>query len=55
MLVLQLVAGEDHKPEIFTEYHTCDDTFHFAIIQKKIMKKIPTVDPALNAGEPRQR
>ena len=46
MLVLQLVAGEDHKPEIFTGYHRCDDTFHFDIIQKKIMKKIPAVDAA---------
>ena len=36
MLVLQLVAGEDHKAEIFSEYYTCDDTFHFHIIQKKI-------------------
>ena len=51
MLVLQLVAGEDHKPEIFTEYHRCDDTFHFAIIQKKIMKKIPAVDAAFTTIE----
>ena len=51
MLVLQLVAGENHKPEIFTEYHIWDDTFHFAIIQKKIMKKIPAVDAAFDAIE----
>ena len=46
MLVHQLVAGEDQKPEIFTQYHRCDDCYHFAIIQKKIAKKIPTVDAA---------
>ena len=51
MLVLQLVAGEDHKPEIFTEYHRCDDTFHFDIIQKKIMRKIPTVEAAFTTIE----
>ena len=51
MLVLQLVAGEDHKPEIFTEFHRCDDTFHFDIIQKKIAKKIPTVDAAFTTIE----
>ena len=36
MLVLQLVAGEDHKADIFGEFYTCDDTFHFHIIEKKI-------------------
>ena len=51
MLVHQLVAGEDQKPEIFTEYHRCDDTFHFNIIQKKIAKRIPTVDAAFTTIE----
>ena len=51
MLVLQLVAGEDHKAEIFSEYYTCDDTFHFHIIQKKIAKQIPTVDLAFDTIE----
>ena len=51
MLVLQLVAGEDHKADIFSEYYTCDDTFHFNIIQKQIAKKIPTVEAAFTAIE----
>ena len=51
MLVLQLVAGEDHKAEIFSEYYTCDDTFHFNFIQKKIAKQIPTVDLAFDTIE----
>ena len=51
MLVLQLVAGEDHKADIFSEYYTCDDTFHFHIIQKKIAKRIPTVDIAFDTIE----
>ena len=51
MLVLQLVAGEDHKAEIFSEYYTCDDIFHFDIMQKKIAKQIPTVDLAFDTIE----
>ncbi len=51
MLVHQLVAGEDHKPEIFTEYHRCDDVFHFDIIQKKMLRKIPTVEAAFTTIE----
>ena len=51
MLVLQLVAGEDHKADIFSEYYTRDDTFHFHIIQKKIAKQIPTVDLAFDTIE----
>ena len=48
MLVLQLVAGEDHKADIFSEYYHCEDTFHFRFIQKKIEKRIPTVDAAFD-------
>ena len=51
MLVLQLVAGEDHKSEIFTEYYSCDVTFHFRWIQKKIEKRIPTVVAAFDTIE----
>ena len=51
MLVLQLVAGEDHKAEIFSEYYTCDVTFHFRWIQKKIEKRIPTVVAAFDTIE----
>ena len=51
MLVLQLVAGENQKSEIFTEYHRCDDTFNFDIIKKKIMKKIPAVEAAFTTIE----
>ena len=51
MLVLQLVAGEDHKSEIFTEYYSCDVTFHFRWIQKTIEKRIPTVEAAVTAIE----
>ena len=51
MLVLQLVAGEDHKSEIFTEYYSCDVTFHFRWIQKTIEKRIPTVVAAFETIE----
>ena len=51
MLVLQLVAGEDHKAEIFSEYYTCDVTFHFRWIQKKIEKRIPNVVAAFDTIE----
>ena len=51
MLVLQLVAGEDHKAEIFSEYYTCDVTFQFRWIQKKIEKRIPNVVAALDTIE----
>ena len=51
MLVLQLVAGEDHKADIFSEYYHCNDTFHFRWIQKKIEKRIPTVDAAFDTIE----
>ena len=51
MLVLQLVAGEDHKSEIFTEYYSCDVTFHFRWIQKTIEKRIPTVVAAFDTIE----
>ena len=51
MLVLQLVAGEDHKADIFSEYYHCKDTFHFRWIQKKIEKRIPNVVAALDTIE----
>ena len=51
MLVLQLVAGEDHKSEIFTEFYSCDVTFHFRWIQKTIEKRIPTVVAAFDTIE----
>ena len=51
MFVLQLVAGEDHKSEIFTEYYSCDATFHFRWIQKTIEKRIPTVVAAFDTIE----
>ena len=51
MLVLQLVAGQDHKSDIFSEYYHCEDTFHFRWIQKKIEKRIPTVDAAFDTIE----
>ena len=51
MLVLQLVAGEDHKAEIFSEFYTCDVTFHFHWIQKTIEKRIPTVVAAFDTIE----
>ena len=51
MLVLQLVAGEDHKADIFSEYYTCDETFHFHIIEKKIEKRIPNVVAAFDTIE----
>ena len=51
MLVLQLVAGEDHKADIFSEYYHCEDTFHFRWIQKKIEKRIPTGVAAVDTIE----
>ena len=51
MLVLQLDAGEDQKSEIFTEYYSCDVTFHFRWIQKTIEKRIPTVVAAFDTIE----
>ena len=51
MLVLQLVAGEDHKADIFSLYYNCEDTFHFRWNQKKIEKRIPTVEAAFDTIE----
>ena len=51
MLVLQLVAGEYHKSEIFTEFYSCDVTFHFRWIQKTIEERIPNVVAAFDTIE----
>ena len=51
MLVIQLVAGEDHKADIFSEYYQCEDTFHFHIIEKMIEKRIPNVVAAFDTIE----
>ena len=51
MLVLQLVAGEDHKADIFSEYYHCEDTFHFRWIKKTIEERIPNVVAAFDTIE----